>query len=483
MAGIVGITGEKGTHTHIKKMLKILRHRGPDRTVIRRTALGAAGYISVDNSTEGVSSGQDPLVIIDGYLNRTGTDWQHTSDADYLKELYIKHGKQAFSMIQGSFSCAVMDDRECILLRDSVGARPLIYHTNDSGELFFSSEAKSMTDYTLSAEELLPGYYYSSREGLKPFASSNPYQHRKFGSPEEAVKTVRDLVVQAVEQLVKRKSIEGVALSGGLDSSIILAIAKEFNSTIAAFTTTLSDIPGEDLHYAEMMAGYVGAPLHTYRITQTDLKEIIPKAVYFLESFDEDCISGFIANYYTSRMTSRFMNSVLVGEGADELFGGYFRELDDISNSEEQERVGLKLLHVAYNTSLRRLDRGWMANSVEYYAPFLDPSVTAAAQAVSMDLKVRNGIEKWVLREAFRDMLPREIADRPKLRFARGVGVDEMMDQVVAEAVESNAVRQNPVSAGGIALNSPKEYFYYQLFQKYFPSGYESLTCRWDPFK
>jgi len=500
MSGMTGITDaaeaaeKKGSSTRrvsskmIGGMLKDIRHRGPDTTMIRQCSAGAVGYAGTQLSSHkstGFSCGEEPIVCIDGALIRNDAD-NDLSDADYVRKLYMTHGKKALTMIEGSFACAVMDGNECILARDPVGARPLVYHLSSEGRFVFASEAKALREIAPSVEELPPGHYYTPKDGLKPVKPAVPPRTYDCSTPEKAVKTVRETVVEAVKQAMESGDIGGVALSGGLDSSIILAVAHEFDKDLEVFSTTLAEQPGEDLKYAQMMVEFLGLKHHIYGITQKDIENIIPEAVWYLESFDEDCISGFIANYYTSRMASERVNSILVGEGADELFGGYFRELKDISDPEEKERIGRKLVEVAYNTALRRLDRAWMANSVEYYAPFLAPSVVAASQAVPMQFKVygdNSPIEKWVLREAFRDMLPEEIADRPKLRFARGVGVDYLMDKAVEKKVDEKAFLNNPVSKSGIPLYSAKELWYYQLFQKYFPQGYEGLTARWDPFK
>ncbi|MGM0432562.1 MAG: asparagine synthase-related protein [Spirochaetota bacterium] len=488
------VTKKKGSSTQrvssrmIGSMLKDIRHRGPDTTMIRQCSAGAVGYAGIQLSSyksTGFSCGKEPIVCIDGALIRDDAD-NDLSDADYVRKLYMTNGKKGLGMLEGSFACAVIDGEESILARDPVGARPLVYNLSPEGRFAFASEAKALRTLAESVEELPPGHYYTPKDGLKPLEAAVPPRTYDCSTMDKAVKTVRETVVEAVKQAMESGDIGGVALSGGLDSSIILAVAHEFNKDLEVFSTTLAEHPGEDLKYAKMMVDYLGLKHHIYGITQKDIEQIIPEAVWYLESFDEDCISGFIANYYTSRMASERVNSILVGEGADELFGGYFRELKDIPDPEEKERIGRKLVDVAYNTALRRLDRAWMANSVEYFAPFLAPSVVAASQAIPMDFKVYgedSPIEKWVLREAFRDMLPAEIADRPKLRFARGVGVDNLMDKAVEKKVDEKAFLDNPVSKSGIPLFSAKELWYYQLFQQYFPQGYEELTARWDPFK
>jgi len=237
------------------------------------------------------------------------------------------------------------------------------------------------------------------------------------------------------------------------------------------------------------MAEYLGLNLDVCTVTDEDIRWVIPPAVWYLESFDEDCVSGAIANFFTSRRVAEQSNCVLVGEGADELFGGYLGELKGITDPDERERVSKKLVDIAYGTALRRLDRGWLSNSVHYRMPFLDAAVVAFSKATSLDLKVhydetrQRDVEKWILRKACERWLPEEIANRPKQRFASGTGVDSIMDELTADKVTDEEFRANPRTESGMKLNSPKELYYYRVFREHFPLGYEHLTVRWDPFK
>ncbi len=484
MSGMAGYIGKEVASEKVEQMIQAIKHRGSSKPTIENGSSGAIGFVGADRN--GINGNGLPYVIMDGTLVRDDNK-KEVSDADYLREQYLKHGKKVFSKISGSFACAIMDKNDYIIARDHVGARPVIYHESPQGEFAFASEAKALKELTDDVEELSPGHYYSTKEGLREFDKCS-VALPEWETTEEAIRAVREVMIEAVKQALSSGNIEGVALSGGLDSSIILAVAHQYDKNIKAFTSTLAGNPGADLHYAKMLANYLGVEHHVYEITQEDIKAIIPDAVYYLESFDEDCIVGFIANYYTSLLASKHVKSVLVGEGADELFGGYFRELQDISDPAEKERVGRRLLEVAYNTALRRLDRGWMSNSIEYYAPFLHPAVVEICNRLPMELKCHAisedyTVEKWILREAFRDMLPQEITDRPKMRFSRGVGVDDQVDAIVPKKFGEKELQETPESNSGIHLQSPKELYYYRLFQEHFPQGYEGLTGRWDPFK
>ena len=488
MSAIAGMYNKSVNENQLQAMLDSMRHRGPDQMKIHllKNAGAAAAELSISpRSTQAVTGSEYPVVLFDGdiFNDISGS----ASNAGYIREQYMKKGKACFSELDGSFSCAVLDKEEALLVRDHVGSRPLIYHSQN-GSLMFASEAKALLNHTDKVEELPPGHIYSSRDGLLTF-KPYPAELLDFDTPEQAADILEAFMYKAVEKRMADGAVKAVALSGGLDSSIIASVAKSIDPAVKLFSTTIKRNPSQDIKYAKIMAEYLGLDHKIYEITDQEIRDLIPEAVWFMETFDEDCISGAVANYYTSKCVADYTNCVLVGEGADELFGGYFKELKDISDLEEKERVARKLVDIAYNTALRRLDRSWLANSVHYRTPFLDPAVVQLSDRISLDLKVKydkqqgRNVEKWILRKAMSKWLPEEILNRPKLRFAGGTGVDDLMAELTADKVSEDEFRQNPKTNGGLELNSPKELYYYRLFQERFPVGYETMVARWDPFK
>ena len=408
MAGIAGMLSldsngiQKGGR-ELEKILAIMRHRGPDNSIVRSLAnrRGALGAIEINLTPERTyctAMESPPYILFDGELYNERPEGQ--SDVQLFKEFYKRHGKDCFSFLEGSFTCAAVEEEEIILARDSVGARPLFYGA-DNGILYFSSEMKGLKDHLrFGLQELAPGHMYSTKEGMKKFISFSP-DTPEVSDMKETASTLKDLLVEAVRK--RMGGVGGIALSGGLDSSIIAVIAKEFNPDLHLFTGTIDNAPGPDLECAKLMADFLGMEHHIYRISNEDISDFISDAVWYLESFDEDCISGIISNYYVSRMAKQYANSVLVGEGADELFGGYRMVLKspEVTSDEHRDQLAQRLLDIAYNTALRRLDRAWMANAVDYQTPFLDAKIMAFSQEIPMEWKIygEKQVEKFILRD------------------------------------------------------------------------------------
>ena len=493
MASIAGIISQHGriesnSTRQIGKMLKLMRHRGPDNTIIRtlrddRGALGANEINLTQSTTNCTSFGEPPFILFDGELDNERPEGQR--DIDLFAEYYEKYEKDCFSRLNGSFVCAIVEkDDEVILARDHVGARPLFFGSNN-GTFYFSSEMKGLTDHIqFNINELVPGNVFSTKKGAEEF-NPFPVEVPETVEIKETAKTLRELLIEAVEK--RMEGMEAVSLSGGLDSSIVAVIAKEFNPELKLFTSTVKSKPGPDLENAKVMAEFLGLEHHIYEITDSDINDFLSDAVWYMESFDEDCISGIISNYYTSKIVKEYSNMVLVGEGADELFGGYRMVLKNprVKSPEQRERLAKKLLEISYNTALRRLDRGWMSNSVMYKTPFLDAKVVAFSQKIPMKFKIygEDQVEKFILREAFRDILPEKIANREKLRFAMGTGMDDVMDDIISKIIDPKEFERRPQAAYGLPFASFKELYYYDEFLQFFPPAYEKQTVRWDPFK
>jgi len=486
MSGIAGVIGENAATVSVNAMLEALRHRGPDDQWTGQANGCALGACTSDLGPEkGTGHAEDDttVLVFDGEIYNERPEG--TSDAQVALELYKRHGRLFAAQLQGAFACAVWNDGDLVLARDAVGIRPMYWGKDDDGKIYFASECKALARTVTTVQELSPATVFSLKAGVQSYLPVHPSVSVP-NTVEEAKLEMRRLLFRATERRLADGAVGGVLLSGGLDSSIIAAMAHELRRDLKAFTVGIEG--AADLENAACMADHLGIEHRVQLFGPEDIKQLVPTAVYALESFDEDCVSGAIANLVASELAFKETNCILSGEGGDELNGGYLL-LKDLPNDESRRRCMERLIEVAYNTALQRLDRAMMYNSINYRTPFLDAEVAAFCLQMPVRWKVRpNGdgrlVEKWLLREAFRDMLPEPIYRREKLRFSGGTGTDpaieSISDEIIARQELTDETRDTP---SGYHLNSPKELHYYRIFQQHFPPCFESLVGRWDPDK
>ena len=334
--------------------------------------------------------------------------------------------------------------------------------------------------------ELSPKSLFSTQKGVSRYIQHYPKIEMPH-APEQASTKLREYLFKAVKKRLDDGAVGGMLISGGLDSSIIASIANKIKPDLPAFTVAIDGAP--DLENAKIMAEFLDIEHRIYKFNVNEIMQMVPNAVRILESFDEDCVSGSIANLMASSLASKHTNCILTGEGADELFGGYHL-LKNAETEDSKLKTMNKLIEIAYNTALQRLDRSMMANSINYRTPFIDPEIIAFALQTPVEWKIRDIgrgklVEKWILREAFKDMLPEKIYRRAKLRFSAGTGIDNVMDKIADNHIDKNEFNEETRNTpGGNYLNSPKELWYYKIFKENYPAlPFEKIVSRWNPNK
>lgn len=487
MAGIVGILKPNETE-NVTKMLQTVRHRGEDHQDVRTAGDLTAGVCSADLSEArgtGLAEKDGAVLLIDGEIYNERQPGQ--SDADVALDLYRKHGRTFPGYLEGVFALALFVDGELILARDGVGVRPLYWGTTADGTLCFGSEVKSLVGLAEEIEDLPPASSYSSVSGLAGYLPHYPDANVPADFA-QAVTEVRDTLIAAVQRRLEDNAVGACLLSGGLDSSIIACVAYHLGTRDIPLITVGME-GAADVVNAKLVADHLGMEHHTRLYEADEIADSVPRAVRTLESFDEDCVSGTISNLFASGKAREFTNCILSGEGGDELFGGYHL-LKDLPTEGGRLNMMHRLIEVAFNTALQRLDRAMMGNGITYRTPFIDTHVISLALQLPVRWKIHQTgentwVEKHILREAFKDLLPEKIYKRVKLRFAAGTGTDDLMDQIaekVQDAADFNEQTRN--TPGGYRLNTPKELWYYSLFKKEFPGlQFEKLVGRWDPGK
>jgi len=368
-------------------------------------------------------------------LTSRGHRLRTDSDTEVVLEAFLEWGADAVRRLRGEFAFAVADtaaDR-VYLARDPLGVKPL-YWSRSGASLRVASEVKALTEFAAPVREVPPGQHgWAEGGGPAPAAgpSLRPYLdllrlgagQPQIEDPAEAAKLIRAALEDSIRVRVDTGLTVGVILSGGLDSSLTLLHVREMHPDCVAFT--IGARHSEDLAYARRLTGELSVPHEVIEVRPKDIRLADIREAIRLGELTEygDIINEVVSVPLFRRINQLGIKVVLSGDGSDELFGGYpmyFRA------SEQQARQ--LFLHKIRNlgrTELQRLDRASMGHGCELRVPFLDLSLVELAMRLPRALKLRNGQEKWILREAFADLLPGYIRHRPKDMMSYSSGLHE----------------------------------------------------------
>ena len=502
MCGIAGIWGAID-ESSIQSMLQVQRHRGPDghgvhvevkQGVIGHTRLAimdpAQGQQPLYNEDRSVTLVANGMIYNHPQLRRQLVD-KHTfsssSDSETILHLFEDHGLATPQLLDGMFAFAICSNNRLILARDRIGIKPLYYarKTDDKATetLYFASEIKALTPLAADIKEFPPGTLYDSESGFHTY-----YEVPNLAPLErnlaDHIHTIRETIEAAVKKRLLSDVPLGAFLSGGLDSSIIAAVARKYMPELHTFAVGIEG--SRDLKAARHVARHIGSTHHEYMYTAAEVVEELPEIIYHLESFDQDLVRSAIPTWFCARMAAEKVKVILTGEGADELFAGYayHKEITDYNALHSELCRSVSRLH---NINLQRVDRMTMRHAIEARVPFLDTDVIAMAQTVPPELKLKTGdngrrIEKWVLRKAFEDLLPSEIVWRDKEQFDEGSGMVDLMPPVLDRAAA--AIDREDYSARFAAdrLRSREECFYHSLLMQQFaqPQAVLANVGRWQ---
>lgn len=454
MCGIAGIWGDVD-ETVLKKMIAAQRHRGPDghgihtqlnygvvghtRLAIMDPAHGQQPIYNEDHSATLVANG---MVYNHPQLRqRFGAkhEYKSHSDSETILHVFEDHGLSTPRLLDGMYAFAITEGDRLILARDRIGIKPLYYarqqQNGGSETLYFASEIKALAPLAAQVEEFPPGTLYDSHSGFYTYYQV-PDQIPLTLDLKLHIRRVRETVEAAVKKRLLTDVPLGAFLSGGLDSSIIAAVAKQYMPELHTFSVGIEG--SRDLQAARQVARHIGSVHHEYIYSADEVIENLPEIIYHLESFDQDLVRSAIPTWFCARMAADKVKVILTGEGADELFAGYsyHKDIADYEMLHNELRRSVTRLH---NINLQRVDRMTMRHAIEARVPFLDTDVIAMAQTVPPEFKLKtsyNGqrIEKWILRQAFEDLLPTEIVWRNKEQFDEGSGMIDLLPQVVEQA-------------------------------------------------
>jgi len=483
MAGIAGIRG--ADNGELGRMLDRIKYRGPHETWINGESQVNLGCLELNvggdsNAVSHYAFDGKRAVVLDGRIYNK--EKPSTTDAEAVLNYYNRFGTQFAKKLDGDFACAISDHGLLILARDWAGIKPLYYGHSD-GRLCFASEAKSLVGIADDVKEFPPGYVYSRELGFQRYATQ-AVETPEFENYEQAKKVIRELLMEAVEKRMKDNAVGGVLLSGGLDSSLITYMAYQIKPDIECFTVSMEK--GQDLPLAKDVTKYLGIKHNILIFSEKEINEILPQAIYHQEMYEESCVHGAIANFLAGRFVKPHTNCVFTGEGADEFLAGYDGQFRRGENPEEVASIVYRLINVAHNTALQRLDRLAAANSIETRMPFLDTKVMDFSLKIPIDCKIQGQeqVGKWIVRRAFEGCLPKHIIYQTKRFFAQGSGVAWIMRTQAEKHVTEDAVAAHNKIEGNPWLSSVEELYYYRIFKQTFPQpAYDRLVGRWDPLR
>jgi asparagine synthase (glutamine-hydrolysing) len=287
---------------------------------------------------------------------------------------------------------------------------------------------------------------------------------------ETRLRRLRQTLEEAVVKRLMSDVPLGAFLSGGLDSSIIAAIARQYMSELHTFAVGVEGSP--DVEAARVVAKHIGSIHHEYLYTPQEVMAKLPEIIYHLESFDQDLVRSAIPCYFCSKLASDYVKVILTGEGADELFAGYtyYKDIHDPNMLHSELRRSVTTLH---NINLQRVDRLTMCHGIEGRVPFLDVAMIKLAQTIPPELKLAKDsdgkrIEKWILRKACEDLLPPEIVWRDKEQFDEGSGTVDLLPELIQSAAQNIDFSAYAARYADDRLRSPEEALYHQFLIKAF---------------
>lgn len=488
----------------VLEMAKKIRHRGPDWSGVysnEYTILAHERLAIVDPA-----SGKQPLFSEDKKLVlaangeiynhqelrkqfTTTYNFQTQSDCEVILALYKEKGASFLDEMNGIFGFALYDaeNNEYFIARDHLGIIPLYMGWDTNGTFYVASELKALEGYCSKIELFPPGHYLHSKDGVvTKWYDREWIEYDAVKENATAIASIKQALEDAVHRQLMCDVPYGVLLSGGLDSSIVSAIAKKFASKriesgdvadawypqLHSFAVGLEGSP--DLVAAQKVANHIGTVHHEIKFTIQEGLDAIRDVIYNLETYDVTTVRASTPMYLMARVIkSMGIKMVLSGEGSDELFGGYlyFHKAPNAKEFHEETVRKLSKLHMY---DCLRANKSLAAWGIEGRVPFLDKEFIDVAMRINPKDKMINGerMEKWVLRKAFEDLLPQSVAWRQKEQFSDGVGYSwiDTLKLLVSEKITDEQLKNAQYKFPIQTPTTKEEYYYRSIFSEHFPS-------------
>ncbi|MCI6851959.1 MAG: asparagine synthase B [Clostridiales bacterium] len=501
MCSIIGYIGTAITAQEVRPYFDATKTRGPDMTRMLPLNPGFLGFhrLSIMGLDE---RGMQPFVRssravvcngeIYGFrkikkeLEAKGYRFAGDSDCELLLPLYEEYGTDMFARLDAEFALILYDGESLIAARDPIGIRPLYYGYLSDGKIIFASEAKNLVGLCEKILPFPPGHYYRDGEFIcyRNISKPDSVCHDDL---ETACGKIREKLTAGIEKRLDADAPVGFLLSGGLDSSLVCAVAaKKLRKPIKTFSIGM-DIDAIDLKYAKEVADFIGADHTEVIISKKDVLEALPDVVKLLGTYDITTIRASIGMYLVCKFIHEHtdLRVLLTGEISDELFG--YKYTDFAPSPAEFQKEAEKRIRELHMYDVLRADRCISVNSLEARVPFGDLDFVSYVMALDPAMKMNTyGKGKYLLRHAFEgDYLPWDILMREKAAFSDAVGhsmVDDLKEY--AEAVYTDEAYEEKRKQYTFAQPFTKESLLYrELFETFYPGQAEMVADFWMPNK
>ncbi|MHB1314778.1 MAG: asparagine synthase B [Christensenellales bacterium] len=503
MCSILGYSGSSIPMDALKKGFDKTVSRGPDMTrLIKLPNGGTMGFhrLAIMGLNE---AGMQPFELDGDYVVCNGElygfrklkkelskkyTFASDSDCELLLPLYREYGLNMFEKLDAEFALVLYDHKKSSLIaaRDPIGIRPLFYGYDKEGEMIFASEAKTLVGLVDRVIPFPPGHYFADGKFVR-YADVTTVEAYANDDISAVCEKIHDLLTAGIEKRLDADAPLGFLLSGGLDSSLVCAVAARIlQKPIRTFAIGMSE-DAIDLKYAKEVADYIKSDHTEVIITKEDVLGALETVVSILGTYDITTIRASIGMYLVCKAVHEKtdVRVLLTGEISDELFG--YKYTDFAPSPEEFQREAKKRIDELHMYDVLRADRCISSNSIEARVPFGDLAFVKYVMSVDPAMKMNTYKKgKYLLRRAFEgDYLPLSILYREKAAFSDAVG-HSMVDFLKAYAEErySDAEFRQKCKQYEFAAPFTKESLLYrELFEKYYPGQAEMVADFWMPNK
>ena len=503
MCSIMAYCDENGNIEKFKAGFDATISRGPDDSKIIETGKGIFGFHRL--AIMGLHpEGMQPFELDGNYvicngeiygfegikneLIEKGYSFVSQSDCEILLPMYKEYGVEMFAKLDAEFALVIYDseNEEYIAARDPIGIRPLYYGYDENGAIMFASEPKNLVSLTEEIRPFPPGHYY--KEGkFTCYRDVTDVKEVCHDDLETVCKNIHDKLVAGVDKRLIADAKVGFLLSGGLDSSLVCAIAaKQSKQPIRTFAIGMSE-DAIDLKYAKQVADYIGSDHTEVIISQKDVIDSLETVIQLLGTYDITTIRASIGMYLVCKAIHEQtdIRVLLTGEISDELFG--YKYTDFAPNAEEFQKEATKRIKELHMYDVLRADRCISVNSLEARVPFGDLDFAEYVMSIDPEMKLNKyGKGKYLLRHAFEgDYLPFDILFREKAAFSDAVG-HSMVDYLKAYAEGQYTMDEFEEKRQKYDFAQPftkESLLYREIFEKYYPGQAGMVVDFWMPNK